>query len=98
MPLVLLVVGGFLVVRALGGGGSSSGVGDPAAAPEMELVARPSRSLPSPISGEAATVVPAGALIVGGLDSSETSVEGVFLLGRSGKLQPAGSLAGGQDE
>ena len=39
-------------------------------------------------------MVPAGALIAGGLDSSEASVEGVFLLGRSGKLQPAGSLAG----
>lgn len=39
-------------------------------------------------------MVPAGALIAGGLDASETSVEGVFLLGRSGKLQAAGSLAG----
>jgi len=38
--------------------------------------------------------VQAGALIVGGLDSNEASVEGAFLLGRSGKLQPAGSLAG----
>ncbi|HET9153916.1 MAG TPA: PQQ-binding-like beta-propeller repeat protein [Solirubrobacterales bacterium] len=60
----------------------------------MELVARQSRSLPAPISGEATTVVPGGALIAGGLDSSEASVEGVFLLGHSGRLQPVGSLAG----
>ena len=60
----------------------------------MELVVRPSRPLPAPISGAAATAVPAGALIVGGLDSGEASVEGVFLLGRSGKLRSAGSLAG----
>jgi outer membrane protein assembly factor BamB len=93
--LAVLVIGGFLVVRALGGSsGSGSSGGDPAAAPQMELVVRPAQSLPAPISGEAATVVPAGALVVGGLDSSEASVEGVFLLGRSGKLQAAGSLAG----
>jgi outer membrane protein assembly factor BamB len=60
----------------------------------MELVARDAHSLPAPVSGAAATVVPGGGLVVGGLDSSETSVEGVFLLGQSGQLQSAGSLAG----
>lgn len=39
-------------------------------------------------------MVPAGALVIGGLDANESSVEGVFLLGRSGKLRSVGSLAG----
>jgi hypothetical protein len=60
----------------------------------MELVVRAAPPLPAPVSGEAATVVPAGPLVIGGLDSSEASVEGVFLLGRSGRLQAVGSLAG----
>lgn len=95
VPLALLAIAVFAVVTALGGsGGSGTGAGAPSSAPQMELVARPSTSLPAPISGEAATVVPGGALVLGGLDANDASVEGVFLLGRSGKLRPAGSLAG----
>lgn len=51
-------------------------------------------SLPAPISGEAAVAVHGGTLILGGLDSNEASVSGVFLLESSGKLRPAGSLSG----
>ncbi len=94
MLVAALLVAGFILVKALGGSGGSGGGGVAASAPELELVARSARPLPAPVSGEAATVVPAGALILGGLDAAETSVEGVFLLGRSGRLQPAGSLAG----
>jgi hypothetical protein len=50
--------------------------------------------LPAPISGEAAAAVPGGTLILGGLDASETSVEGIFLLDRSGRLHSVGNLAG----
>ncbi|HEX5525749.1 MAG TPA: kelch repeat-containing protein [Solirubrobacterales bacterium] len=92
----LLLLAAFLILRALGGsGGSSSGSssGDPA--PPEELVSSVSGvSLPAPISGETAVAVPGGTLVIGGLDASETSLSGIFLLDRSGKLRPAGSLSG----
>ena len=95
MPLLVLVVGVFAVVRALGGsGGSAAGGGGSGSPPQMELVARSAKSLPAPISGEAAAAVPGGTLILGGLDASEASVEGIFSLGSSGRVQQAGSLAG----
>jgi len=92
----VLVVVVFLAVRALGGssgGTSGSGAADPPAAPKV-LVAEAEKGLPAPISGEAAAAVPAGTLILGGLDESEASVEGIFSLGHSGGVQSAGSLAG----
>lgn len=58
------------------------------------LVAAAEKGLPAPISGEAAAAVPAGTLILGGLDASEASVEGVFLRRRSAEVASAGSLAG----
>ncbi|HEX6456952.1 MAG TPA: kelch repeat-containing protein [Solirubrobacterales bacterium] len=58
------------------------------------LVAAAQKGLPAPISGEAAAAVPGGTLILGGLDANEASVEGVFSLGPSGRVQSAGSLAG----
>jgi N-acetylneuraminic acid mutarotase len=91
----LLILAAFLIVKTLGGsGGSSSGgsSGDPS--PPEELASSVSSvSLPAPISGETAVAVRGGTLIVGGLDASETSVSGVFLLDESGKLRPAGSLS-----
>jgi hypothetical protein len=96
LPLGVLLVVVFLAVRALGGssgGSSGSGAAD-AAAPPKVLVAETQQGLPAPISGEAAAAVPAGTLILGGLDESEASVEGVFSLGQSGRVQSAGSLAG----
>ncbi len=91
----LLLLAVFLIVRSLAGSGgssSSSSSGDPA--PPKELVSSVSGvSLPAPISGETAVAVPGGTLVIGGLDASETSVSGVFLLDGSGKLRPAGSLS-----
>lgn len=96
LPLGLLVVAAFLVARALGGssgGSGGSGAIDATAAPKV-LVAEAQKGLPAPISGEAAAAVPAGTLILGGLDANEASVEGVFALGHSGEVSSAGSLAG----
>ncbi|HET8567184.1 MAG TPA: kelch repeat-containing protein [Solirubrobacterales bacterium] len=95
LPLGLLLVAAFLAVRALGGSSGDSGGVDVADAPASKaLVAAAEKGLPAPISGEAAVAVPAGTLILGGLDASETSVEGVFLRERSAEVASAGSLAG----
>lgn len=62
----------------------------------MKLVARlePYR-LPAPISAESAVALPGGPLILGGLDSGESSVSGVFQLDTgSGRLSEAGALSG----
>lgn len=89
----LLILAAFLIAKALAGSGGSGGSsGDPA--PAEELVSSVfGISLPAPISGEAAVAVHGGILVLGGLDASETSVSGVFLLDGSGKLKPAGSLS-----
>lgn len=87
-----------IVVLGSGNPGSSGGKGgvsrsDPAA--RTVLVAKASTPLPAPISAESAVALPAGPLILGGLDSSESSVSGVFALDAgSGQLRQAGSLAG----
>ncbi|MGN6588486.1 MAG: hypothetical protein ACTHKT_13615, partial [Solirubrobacterales bacterium] len=94
-PLAVLLLLVFATVRVLGGSGSSGGA-DPAAsatASPKVLVARASKPLPAPIAGESAVAVPGGTLILGGLDTGESSVGGVFLRGGSGKLSPAGSLS-----
>ncbi|MGN6663518.1 MAG: Kelch repeat-containing protein [Solirubrobacterales bacterium] len=91
----LLILAAFLIVRTIGGsrgpGASVGSSGDPA---PRELVSSVSGvALPAPISGEAAVAVHGGTLILGGLDASEASVSGVFLLAGSGKLRPAGALS-----
>jgi N-acetylneuraminic acid mutarotase len=94
VPAAALILVGVVILRASGGSGSGSGAGgDPVARPKV-LSVRASKSLPAPISGEAAAEVSDGMLVLGGLDAGESSVEGVFLLGPSGKLQQAGALAG----
>lgn len=53
------------------------------------------KPLPAPISGEAVVTTPGGPLIIGGLDSTESPVEGVFQLdSASGGAQKVGSLTG----
>ena len=82
----------FLIVRGLGGGsGAHAGGGATASVLSARVAAEP---LPSPVAGAAAVRVPAGTLVLGGLDSSESSVAGVFLLEVGGMLRPAGTLSG----
>ncbi len=78
------------------GGGSTGGGATTAAAsqPSFQLTARTLAPLAAPISGESAAAVPGGTMIIGGLDSTEASVSGVFLLDSGGKLAPAGALSG----
>jgi PQQ-like domain/Kelch motif len=96
LPLIVALTA-LVVVALLAGRSGSGGSGDaksPSAARTV-LVARASKPLPAPISGEAVVGLPGGPLILGGLDSSEASVSGVFQLdARSGAVRPAGSLAG----
>ncbi len=81
-----------LVARIFAGGGHSS----PGQAPaKTVLVVRRAPPLPVPISGESVVGLPGGPLILGGLDSAETSVSGVFQLDATGAhLKQAGELAG----
>lgn len=91
--MALLAVGAVLVVvlvaRSTGGGSSHS----QEAATKTVLVARRGLALPAPISGESVVGVPGGPLILGGLDSAEGSVSGVFRLDAgTGRLRQAGAL------
>jgi outer membrane protein assembly factor BamB len=53
------------------------------------------KPLPAPVWGESAVGLAGGPLILGGLDSSEASVSGVFQLdAKGGRLSPAGGLSG----
>jgi len=94
IPIGALAIVVLVAVIASGGGGG----GAPAAhAPRFVegLAVRNAPPLPAPISGEAVAAVPGGPLIIGGLDSTESSVEGVFQLARaSGRTQEVGSLTG----
>lgn len=99
MPIGLVaVLAVFLATRGSDSSspGAASGSSSHSGAPDMELTARTSSDpLLAPISGESATAVPGGVLILGGLDSTKASVSGVFLLDpASGSLSPAGSLSG----
>ncbi len=91
---LVLILAVFLLSRGSGGPGGAGPTSS--GAPPTELTARTSPTpLPAPISGESAAAVPGGLLVLGGLDSSEASVSGVFLLDpASGSLQAAGSLSG----
>jgi outer membrane protein assembly factor BamB len=93
LPLGILVVAAILIAQ-IGGGSSSSGGAGTSARPPLRLAAKRSAPLPAPTSGESAVGVRGGVLILGGLDSGEASVSGVFLRQTSGKLQPAGALSG----
>ncbi len=87
-----------VVLLATGGSGGGGGTGPSPADPAMEttLVARSGpKPLPAPISGEAVVALRGGPLILGGLDSSSNSVNGVFQLDAAGgRLREAGSLTG----
>ncbi len=98
------LVGAGVVVAAIailagsdsGSSGGEDGTGrtDPPATRTV-LVAKASKPLPAPISGESAVGLPGGPLILGGLDSGEASVSGVFALDAAGgQLRQAGSLEG----
>jgi len=95
IALVALVALG-VVILAGGGSGSGGGVVSPVPADATRTVirARTSRPLPAAISGESVVGLSGGPLILGGLDSSEASVGGVFQLEAvNGHLRPAGSLS-----
>src|SRR5436190_8218267 len=81
-----------IVAQTSGGGKHSS----PASAPtKTTLGVRRAPSLPAPISAESVVALSGGALILGGLDSAEASVSGVFQLNaQGGGLRPAGTLTG----
>ncbi|HEX3360750.1 MAG TPA: kelch repeat-containing protein [Solirubrobacterales bacterium] len=88
VALVALVV----VIAGSGGGGSSP---QSVAAPRVRtvLIVHPAKSLPAAISGESVVATRHGPLIIGGLDSSESSAAGVFQLDPTGgELSEAGSL------
>jgi N-acetylneuraminic acid mutarotase len=95
IPIAALAIVVLVAVIASAGRG---GGGAPAAhAPRFVegLVVRNAQPLPAPISGEAIAPMPGGPLIVGGLDATESSVEGVFQLARaSGRTREVGSLTG----
>ena len=74
------------------GGGSSR---QDAPVLRATLASRLAPSLPAPIAGESVVALRKGPLILGGLDSPEASVSGVFQLdGNSGRLSEVGSLSG----
>jgi N-acetylneuraminic acid mutarotase len=88
-----------IVLLADGNSGSSGGGGETGrpnpATTRTVLVAKASKPLPAPISGESSVGLPGGPLIIGGLDSGEASVSGVFQLdGGNGRLSEVASLSG----
>lgn len=84
---------GAIVALSSGGGDARSPSGG--APVKTTLVVRRTSSLPSPISGESVVALPGGPLILGGLDSAEASVGGVFQLDvRSARLKQVGELSG----
>jgi outer membrane protein assembly factor BamB len=87
-----------IVVAVVSAGGSGSG-GSPSSGSGQAIVATSLAAhstptpLPAPISGESVVAIKDGPLIAGGLDSSSSSVSGVFELdARSGHLREVGSL------
>jgi Kelch motif/PQQ-like domain len=98
LPAAVLAAVAVVVALLLGrsGSGGGGGASPTTGATRTKLVARLAPTqLPAPISGESVVGLPGGPLILGGLDSSEASVAGVFRLSAgSGRLSPAGSLAG----
>ncbi|HEY2054615.1 MAG TPA: PQQ-binding-like beta-propeller repeat protein [Solirubrobacterales bacterium] len=85
-----------MLIATAGGGGNGGGGRADAPRYVEKLVARNApKPLPAPISGEAVAAMPGGPLIIGGLDTTESSVEGVFQLDpASGRAREVGSLTG----
>jgi hypothetical protein len=96
VPAGALVILVFLLVRGLGGSGSGTTAarGEGAGPPPVLHARLAADGLPAPVAGAAAVAVPGGTLVLGGLDTSETSVAGAYLLDPQGNLKPAGSLSG----
>jgi outer membrane protein assembly factor BamB len=95
VPLVGVAALLVIVVWAIRDSGGGNPAGGRASTIRTTLLARTATPLPAPISGEAVVAVPGGPLILGGLDSTGTSVGGVFQLDpATGKLHEAGSLSG----
>jgi outer membrane protein assembly factor BamB len=94
----LVALGALIAVVAIVVGRSGVGSAPGGTRPTFRttLVARGAPDpLPAPISGESVVAMPAGPLILGGLDSSSASVSGVFQLEPgSGKLREVGALSG----
>ena len=97
LPLLIALGSLAVAVVALTANGPGSGSDSPGTQPSGRmrtvLVAQTSKSLPAPISAESVAGVPGGLLILGGLDSSESSVSGVFALDpATGRLHEYGAL------
>jgi PQQ-like domain/Kelch motif len=91
-----LVVALLAILRPGSGGGGADGPATRSAAARTVAVASLApQSLPAPVSAESAVGIRGGVLILGGLDSTGTSVSGVFRMdAASGRVSPAGSLSG----
>jgi outer membrane protein assembly factor BamB len=96
IPIGALAIVVLVVVIATAGGGGNGGAQTSGPRFVEKLVASNApKPLPAPISGESVVGMAGGPLIIGGLDSSETSVSGVFQLeAASGRLREAGALTG----
>jgi len=96
LTILLLVLGAVVATvtaNQISNGGGSSRQDAPVL--RTTLVSRLAPSLPAPIAGESVVALRKGPLILGGLDSTEASVSGVFQLdGNSGRLSEVGSLSG----
>jgi outer membrane protein assembly factor BamB len=93
VPLILAVAIAVTVANSRWGSGGKA----PADPPTFKttVVAHSATSLPASVSGESVVAMRAGPLILGGLDSTDTSVSGVFQLDSSnGGLREAGVLSG----
>lgn len=94
VPLALLAAALLVVVLATASGGGQARPDRPRFTTTVRA-RMASMPLPSPISGEAVVGTAAGVMILGGLDSAESSVSGVFRLDPAGgHLSEAGSLSG----
>jgi N-acetylneuraminic acid mutarotase len=91
--MALLVVGAVAVAAFVSWSGGGGGSRPRETVVKVVLAARRGPSLPAPISGESVVGLPGGPLILGGLDSAEGSVSGVFQLDAgTGRLRQAGAL------
>jgi outer membrane protein assembly factor BamB len=96
LPVGALAAAALVVFIATGGGGGGAGGGsDPPRFKDVLVARATAPPLPAPISGETVVGLPGGPLIIGGLDSTESSVGGVFQLDpRDGRPREVGTLTG----
>jgi outer membrane protein assembly factor BamB len=100
LPLIALLLLVVFAVVILGSGNGDSGsnnadAGAGSSHGKTVLLASVAKPLPAPVSSESVVGLPRGPLILGGLDSTEASVSGIFQLGaQDGRLHAAGSLTG----